>query len=317
MSILNSFHFFIFHPFFVYFTFFNQKKCKLFSSYLYKHLPTTNSLRHRVTLKLDNLSILSSFKKYSYGYQKSVGRNSLGRITVRFRGGRKHRSLQRVITRVYSDFRHIPFRVCSIEHVSGLNHFISLLFYINGFFMYVPTLHIFENHLHSYFFPQKGGFSVFEGGSYPLFFLLIGSFISNLELYPLSGSVFCRSAGTFGVLVQRNDLDCWVRFHTGVVRVFSYACSCIFGQMGSLLRKYMSYGSAGRLRLVGKRPHVRGVAMNPIDHPHGGGEGKSSGGRPSVSPWSFYTKGKKTRSVRKVNNYIVLIENSKKKKKKR
>jgi large subunit ribosomal protein L2 len=246
------------------------------------------------------------------------GRNSSGRITVRHRGSQLCKKVVKCITRVYSYMRYIPFYVCSFEHCQGVRHLVSLILFINGLYLYVPTLNVFEKKGFSFFYSVRGGVIPFEGGSYPLKLILIGSLISNIELKPLSGASLSRSAGSFSVVIQRNLYDCWLRLSSGVIRIVSFFCSAILGSMGCSMIKLSCFGSAGKLRLVGFKPKVRGVAMNPIDHPHGGGEGRSSGGRPSVSPWSFYTKGKKTRNPRKSLSYVVIMSgdlNSLKKKK--
>jgi large subunit ribosomal protein L2 len=229
------------------------------------------------------------------------GRNNLGRITCRFRGG-GHKRMYRVI-----DFRRakldVPAKVNAIEYDPNRGARIALLFYADGDKRYILA-------------PQglKPGDTVVSGdeadirpgNSLPLSLIPLGSNIHNVELKPGKGGQLARGAGCSAQLMAREGSYCLVKLPSGETRRILSVCRATVGQVGNSEHSSVSLGKAGRSRYLGRRPHVRGVAMNPVDHPLGGGEGKSSGGRHPVTPWGKPTKGYKTRKGKKPSDRFIV-----------
>ena len=222
---------------------------------------------------------------------RSGGRDNRGLISVRHRGG-GHKRRYRII-----DFRRdklgIPARVETIEYDPNRTANIALLCYADGERRYILApdgLRVGSTVVSS---PDA---DIVVGNALPLSGIPLGTTIHNLELKRHGGAQICRSAGAAAQLMAREGAYALVRLPSGEVRRIAVECYATIGQVGNLEHENVSVGKAGRNRWKGWRPTVRGVAMNPVDHPHGGGEGKTSGGRPSVTPWGVPTKGKKTRN---------------------
>jgi large subunit ribosomal protein L2 len=232
--------------------------------------------------------------------KKSGGRNVYGRITCRHRGGGQKRHY-RVI-----DFKRdkigIPAKVAAIEYDPNRSARIALLHYADGVKRYIlaPVALKVGDTVESG--PDA---DIRPGNSLPLGKIPLGTQIHNIELRLGKGGQIVRSAGTYAQLMAKEDRYALVKLPSGEVRMVLLNCRATIGQLGNVLHENISLGKAGRRRRLGRRPKVRGVAMNPVDHPMGGGEGRSSGGRHPCSPWGWPTKGFKTRKNRKSDRLIV------------
>ena len=246
-----------------------------------------------VTRKGPEKSLLRHFKK-------SGGRNSLGRITVRHRGG-GHKRLYRIID-FKRDKEGIPARVASIEYDPNRSANIALLYYVDGEKRYILAPHNINVGDQLVSGPEA---EIRVGNSLPLQNIPLGTYIHHIELHPGHGAQFVRSAGSYAQLMAKEGKYAQVKLPSGEVRMILQKCKATIGQVGNLEHENISIGKAGRNRWLGKRPRVRGVAMNPVDHPHGGGEGKSSGGRHPVTPWGVPTKGYRTRGKKASDKLIV------------
>jgi large subunit ribosomal protein L2 len=234
------------------------------------------------------------------GKKSTGGRNNLGRITTRFRGGGNKRRLRAIDFKREKDG--IPAKVTSIEYDPNRTANIALLTYADGEKRYILA-------------PMglKVGATVINGPKAEpkngncllLKDIPAGLNIHNIEMQPGRGAKLVRSAGQVAVLRARDGKYAQVKLPSGEVRLINIECRATIGQVGNLDHSKIKLGKAGRKRYLGKRPHVRGVAMNPVDHPMGGGEGKASGGHPQ-SPWGQLAKGKKTRSKRKASTQFIL-----------
>ena len=229
-----------------------------------------------------------SEKSLTVAHKKHAGRNSLGRITVRHKSS-GHKSKYRIID--FKRVQQVPGKVTSIEKDPNRNALISLVTYENGAKSYV--IHTKGLNLGDTIYNVKSD-TLTSGSSMKLIDIPVGTTISCLELKPGQGAQLIRSAGAFGTLVNKEGDRCAVKLPSGkLIRVLAH-CRAVIGQVSNEEIKNTSLGKAGRKRWLGIRPTVRGVAMNPVDHPHGGGEGRTSGGRHPVTPWGIKTKGKKT-----------------------
>ncbi|HNO32490.1 MAG TPA: 50S ribosomal protein L2, partial [Anaerolineales bacterium] len=229
------------------------------------------------------------------------GRNNDGRQTIRFRGG-GHKRLYRQI-----DFRRdkagIPAKVAAIEYDPNRSSRIALLHYVDGEKRYILSpvgLSIGDT-------IQSGdGAEVRPGNALPLASMPLGTTIHNIELKPGKGGQLIRSAGGSAQVMGRDGGYVQIRLKSGEMRKILSTCMATVGQVGNVDHENIIVGKAGRSRWKGKRPHVRGVVMNPVDHPHGGGEGKSGQGNPHpVSPWGTPTKGYKTRKNKATDKFII------------
>lgn len=259
----------------------------------------TNIIKFKNALKCKKYYIKNELIK---GFQRANGRNNQGKITVRHRGGGHKRSY-----RLISFKRILPYSkliVIFIEYDPNRSSNIARIYNSEtseNFFILAPEGlkigDIIQN-------GPKASLNV--GSSLPLLNIPIGSIIHNISLKPFEKSKLIRSAGTFAQLVQKlSNNYAKIRLNSGEVRLIPLNCTATLGRVSNINHKKIKLGKAGRNRWLNKRPNVRGVAMNPIDHPHGGGEGKTSGGRPSVSPQGRITKGKPTRSKKKLNQFIL------------
>ncbi len=267
-----------------------------------KFKPTTPGRRFQTVVTGEVLSESKPPKHLVRGKHSSGGRNSNGRISVRFRGG-GHKRKYRLI-----DFKRakdgIPAKVASIEYDPNRSANIALLHYADGEKRYILAplgLKIGQTVLSGPRAPARAG------NALPLANIPLGTLIHNIELEPGRGGQLVRSAGTAAQVLAKEGNYAHVRLPSGEVRLIALACRATMGQVGNIDHANVSIGKAGRTRWRGHRPHVRGVVMNPVDHPHGGGEGKAPIGRKSpVSPWGKPTLGVRTRKVNKESDkYIV------------
>jgi large subunit ribosomal protein L2 len=252
--------------------------------------PTTPSRRQMTTASFDEITKTTPEKSLIGGKRRTGGRNNLGRITSRWIGG-GHKKRYRII-----DFRRskdgVPAKVVSIEYDPNRTARIALLQYADGEKNYILApvgLKVGAK-------VENGeGAEIQVGNAMPLRAIPVGTTVHAIELRPKKGAQLAKSAGASVQLLAKDGDYATLRLPSGEVRRVHRECRATIGQVGNLEHENISIGKAGRTRWMGKRPEVRGVAMNPVDHPHGGGEGKTSGGRHPTSPWGWLTKGYKTR----------------------
>jgi large subunit ribosomal protein L2 len=264
------------------------------------HNPTSPGRRFQTYSTLDEITRQKPEKSLLKPLKRTGGRNSLGRITCRYRGG-GHKRSYRIL-----DFRRdkdgIQARVASIEYDPNRSAHIALLHYADGEkrYMLAPLgLKVGDRVV------SGPGAEIRTGNALPLKEIPMGTSIHNIELSVGHGGQMVRSAGEHAQIMAKEGGYAQVKLPSGEVRMVSLRCKATVGQVGHLEHENISIGKAGRTRWKGRRPHVRGVAMNPVDHPHGGGEGKSSGGRHPVTPWGVPTKGFKTR-VKKASDKLIV-----------
>jgi large subunit ribosomal protein L2 len=268
---------------------------------LKQYRPTSPGRRAMNVLTGEGLSAKRPEKRLAEFHLRSGGRNNDGRMTIRFRGG-GHKRLYRTI-----DFKRdkigVMARVAAIEYDPNRSAHIALLAYVDGEKRYILApqgLAVNDVVLSG---PSA---EVRPGNALPLGSMPLGTTIHNIELKPGKGGQLIRSAGGFAQVMGREDGYVQVRLKSGEMRRVLAACMATVGQVGNLDHENVTIGKAGRSRWQGRRPHVRGVAMNPVDHPHGGGEGKSGQGNPHpVSPWGLPTKGYKTRKNKATGKFII------------
>ncbi len=232
--------------------------------------------------------------------RKSGGRNSLGRVSVWWRGG-GHKRRYRVID-FKRDKPNIPARVAALEYDPNRSARIALLHYVDGEKRYILApdgIAVGQTVL------AGDSADILPGNALPLNAIPAGTMIHNLELRRGKGGQLVRSAGAAAQLVAKEGDWALVKLPSGEVRRIAVGCMATVGQVGNIDHKNVKLGKAGRRRWLGRRPHNRGVSMNPIDHPHGGGEGRTSGGRHPVTPWGKPTKGAKTRNNKRTDGFIV------------
>ncbi len=262
--------------------------------------PTTPSLRQLVLVDRAQLHKGKPVKALTEGKKRSGGRNNAGRITVRHRGG-GHKGRYRII-----DFKRRKFdiegTVERLEYDPNRTAFIALIKYADGELAYILA-------------PQRldAGDKVISGqrvdvqpgNAMPLASIPVGTILHNVELKPGRGGQIARSAGTYVQLIGKDAGYAQVRLGSGEVRMVPELCMASIGAVSNSDQKNINLGKAGRKRWLGRRPSVRGVAMNPVDHPHGGGEGRTSGGRHPVTPWGKPTKGARTRGKKASDRLII------------
>jgi large subunit ribosomal protein L2 len=260
--------------------------------------PTSPSRRFHSTVVFDDLSDVRPLKGLTVGKRRTGGRNNVGRIAVRHKGG-GHRRLLRTI-----DFRRdkegVPGKVAGIEYDPNRSARIARVHYADGDKRYIVAplgLHVGQTVIAS------AGADILPGNVLPLKNIPLGTGIHNIELKPGGGGQLARSAGSVAQLMARDAGWAQVKLPSGEIRKVLEVCRATIGQVGNLDHENVSYGKAGRRRWLGIRPTVRGVAMNPVDHPLGGGEGKTSGGRHPCTPWGV--REKKTRNNKRTDKFIV------------
>ena len=262
--------------------------------------PTTPSQRQLVIVDRSGLWKGKPEKSLTEGLRKKGGRNNLGRITVRFRGG-GHKRNYRVI-----DFKRNKFDMAAtverLEYDPNRTAFIALVRYEDGELAYILA-------------PQRlavgdqviagAKVDIKPGNALPLKNIPVGTVVHNVEMKVGKGGQMARSAGTYVQLVGKDQGYAQLRLSSGEVRVVRAECMATIGAVSNPDQQNINLGKAGRSRWLGRKPHNRGVTMNPVDHPHGGGEGRTSGGRHPVTPWGKPTKGKKTRNNKRTDSLIM------------
>ncbi len=263
--------------------------------------PTTSSMRQRTGLTYEELTVREPYKPLTRSLKKSGGRNSLGQISVRHRGG-GHKRLYRII-----DFKRnkidIPGEVETIEYDPNRSAFISLIKYRDGERRYI--LSPMNLTVSQAIISSNKQVDILPGNSMPLRFIPLGSVIHNIELRNGKGGQVVRSAGSSAQILAKEGHYAQIRMPSSEIRRIHLDCRATIGQVSNVDHKNVSIGKAGRNRWKGIRPHVRGTVMNPVDHPHGGGEGKTKGGRHPVSPTGIPTKGYRTRRNKRTQQFIV------------
>jgi len=263
--------------------------------------PTTPSQRQLVLVDRSDLYKGRPAKALTKGLTKKGGRNNQGRMTVRHRGG-GHKRLYRTI-----DFKRRKFDVAAtvenLEYDPNRSAFIALLRYEDGELAYILA-------------PQRlapgdvvmsgDRADIKPGNAMPMRNMPVGTIIHNIEMKPGKGGQLARAAGNYAQLIGKDGGYALLRLSSGEQRMVRGECMATVGAVSNPDNQNTNMGKAGRNRWLGKRPHVRGVAMNPVDHPHGGGEGRTSGGRHPVTPWGKPTKGKRTRSTKKPSSKYIL-----------
>jgi large subunit ribosomal protein L2 len=263
--------------------------------------PTSPSMRQLVTVDRSELHKGKPVKTLTEGLSASGGRNNHGRITTRFRGG-GHKRTYRLV-----DFKRrtqwgVAATVERLEYDPNRTAFIALVKFEDGELAYILA-------------PQRlqvgdkvvaaDRVDVKPGNAAPLKSIPVGTIIHNVELKPGAGGQMARSAGSFAQLIGRDGDWSQIRLASGEIRRVRSECIASIGAVSNPDHQNINYGKAGRMRWKGRKPHNRGVTMNPVDHPHGGGEGRTSGGRHPVSPWGQPTKGHKTRRNKKSTSMII------------
>lgn len=275
---------------------------------LKKFNPTTPSQRQLVLVDRSELHKGKPVKKLTEGLSSSGGRNNAGRMTARRRGGGHKRTYRKI------DFKRrkwdVEATVERLEYDPNRTAFIALIKYSDGELAYILA-------------PQRvragdkviaaASADVKPGNAMPLKAVPVGTIVHNVEMKPEKGGQIARSAGSYAQLVGRDGPYAILRLNSGEQRLIHGNCMATVGAVSNPDNSNTNMGKAGRMRWLGRRPSVRGVAMNPVDHPHGGGEGRSSGGRHPVTPWGKPTKGKKTRTPKTSDKFIMRSRHQRKK----
>jgi len=270
--------------------------------------PTSPSRRALVQVDRSELYKGKPEKALTVGLHKTGGRNNAGRITMRRQGG-GHKRSYRIVDFKRNKFD-IPATVVNLQYDPNRTAFIALLKYKDGEKAYILA-------------PQRlakgdtviagAKVDVKPGNAMPIRAIPVGTIIHNIEMKPGKGGQIARSAGAYAQLVGRDSGYAQIRLKSGEVRLIHQECMATVGAVSNPDHMNINLGKAGRKRWLGKRPQVRGVAMNPVDHPHGGGEGRTSGGRHPVTPWGKPTKGARTRSNKASDKFIIRSRHKKKK----
>jgi large subunit ribosomal protein L2 len=262
--------------------------------------PFTPSRRFTTVLLRDDITKQTPEKSLTKGKVKSGGRNNKGQISSRFIGGGHKQSYREI------DFKRdkagVPAKVAAIEYDPNRTARIALLHYADGEKRYILApvgLEVGRTVV------SGADADILIGNTLPLKNIPAGTIIHNVELRPGKGAQMARSAGAMVQLVSKETEFALVKLPSGETRRVNINCSATIGQVGNLDHENVSSGKAGRTRWLGKKPHNRGVSMNPVDHPHGGGEGRTSGGRHPVTPWGQPTRGYKTRNNKRTDKFIV------------
>ncbi|CAH1669147.1 MAG: 50S ribosomal protein L2 [Chelatococcus sp.] len=271
--------------------------------------PVTPSQRQLVIVDRSELYKGKPVKTLTEGKSSAGGRNNTGRVTVRFRGG-GHKRTYRIIDFKRRERLEQPGVVDRVEYDPNRTAFIALVKYEDGGLAYILA-------------PQRlavgdtvvagNQVDIKPGNAMPLANMPVGTIVHNVELKIGKGGALARSAGTYAQIVGRDQGYVIVRLNSGEQRLVHGQCFATVGAVSNPDHMNTSVGKAGRSRWLGRRPHNRGVTMNPIDHPHGGGEGRTSGGRHPVTPWGKPTKGKKTRANKRTDSFIVTSRHQRKK----
>ncbi len=272
-----------------------------------KFKPTTPSRRYMTVSTFEEITSTEPEKSLLAPLKKSGGRNVNGRITTRHKGG-GHKRRYRIID-FKRDKDQVPAKVASIEYDPNRSARIALLHYADGEKRYILA----PNKMQVGDTVVSGeNADIKPGNALKLQDIPVGTIVHNVELHPGKGGQLVRSAGSLAQIMAKEGRYVHLRLPSGEVRLVRMDCKATIGQVGNIDHENVTVGKAGRNRWLGKRPTVRGVVMNPHDHPHGGGEGKSPAGRHPVTPWGQITIGKKTRRKKKSNRYIVRSRHAKK-----
>ena len=275
-----------------------------------KHFnPTTPSLRQLVLVDRSELYKGKPVKALTIGKMEAGGRNNMGRITVRFRGG-GHKQSYRLVDFKRREKLGVAATVERLEYDPNRTAFIALIKFADGTLSYILA-------------PQRlavgdqvtagDQVDIKPGNAMPIGNIPVGTIVHNVEIKIGKGGQMARSAGSYVQIVGRDQGYVSVRLNSGEQRMIHGSCFATIGAVSNPDHMNISLGKAGRNRWLGKRPHNRGVSMNPVDHPHGGGEGRTSGGRHPVTPWGKPTKGAKTRSNKRTDKFIVASRHARKK----
>lgn len=263
--------------------------------------PTSPALRKMTTLKFEGISKKRPERALVTTHKRSGGRNFSGRVTMRWIGG-GHKRLLRLID-FKRDKRNIPAKVSAIEYDPNRTANIALLAYVDGEKRYILApidLKVGDTVV------AGDAADIRPGNALPLRAIPVGAFVHNIEMKPGKGGQLVRTAGAYAQLMAKEGAYATVKLPSNEVRMVRQECYATVGQIGNVDHENVTIGKAGRSRWLGKLPKVRGVAMNPVDHPHGGGEGKSKGGNHPQSPWGVPAKGYKTRKKSKGSNKFIV-----------
>lgn len=263
--------------------------------------PTSAGRRFQTVSTFEEITKKAPEKSLVEGLTKKSGRNCYGRVTFRRRGG-GHKRLYRLVD-FKRDKRDVPAKVAAIEYDPNRSARIALLHYADGEKRYILApvgLTVGDSVV------SGEGADIKPGNALFLAKIPVGTVVHNVELHPGRGGQFCRAAGAYAQLIAKEGSYALLRMPSGEVRKVLSTCVATVGQVGNIHHENVSLGKAGRNRWLGRRPKVRGVAMNPIDHPLGGGEGRSSGGRHPTTPWGKPTKGYKTRNRKKSSSKLIV-----------
>ncbi|WP_243367495.1 50S ribosomal protein L2 [Fundidesulfovibrio soli] len=263
--------------------------------------PTSAGRRFQTVSDFAEITAAKPERSLTKGLSQKSGRNNQGRITSRRRGAGNKRRYREIDFR--RDKMNIPAKVATIEYDPNRSARIALLHYADGEKRYILApvgVNVGDTVV------SGDNADIRPGNALPMFKMPVGTLLHNIEMSPGRGGQMCRAAGTYAQLIAKEGKLALLRLPSGEVRNVLAACIATVGQVGNVTHENVSIGKAGRNRWLGKRPEVRGVAMNPVDHPHGGGEGKSSGGRHPVSPWGMPTKGYKTRNRKKASSRLIV-----------
>jgi large subunit ribosomal protein L2 len=269
-----------------------------------EYKPTSAGRRFMTINTFEEITKGKPEKSLVAAVKRTGGRNNVGRITTRHIGG-GHKRKYRIVDFKRDKFE-IPGNVASIEYDPNRSANIALINYVDGEKRYILAplgLKVGEEVVAS----KKGDTEIKEGNSLPLKFIPAGTFVHNVEMKPGKGGQLARSAGNYAQLVAKEGDYGHVRLPSGGVRLIRLICMATIGQVGNLDHENVTTGKAGKTRWKGVRPTVRGTAMNPVDHPLGGGEGRSKGGRHPCSPWGQLSKGQKTRKNKRTDKFIIKL----------
>ena len=262
--------------------------------------PTSAGRRFQTVHVFDEITTATPYKPLTEPLHKSGGRNNRGELTIWWRGG-GHKRMYRVID-FKRDKRDIPGKIITVEYDPNRSSRIALVQYADGDKRYILQ----PNGLKVGDTVVSGdNVDILPGNALPLKNIPLGTMVHNVELRPGGGGQVARGAGSSVQVVAKEGDYATVKMPSGELRRVKMECLATIGQVGNIDHENVSLGKAGRSRWLGKRPHVRGVAMNPVDHPLGGGEGKTSGGRHPVTPWGMPTKGYKTRNRKSTDQFRV------------
>jgi large subunit ribosomal protein L2 len=267
-----------------------------------EYKPTSAGRRFMSVSSFEEITKKEPEKSLIVPRKKTGGRNNVGRITTRHIGG-GHKQKYRII-----DFRRnkldVPGRVAAIEYDPNRSANIALIHYVDGEKRYIlapSKLQVGDTIVAS----EKGDTEIKEGNCLPLKLIPLGTFVHNVEMKPGKGGQMARSAGNYAQVVAKEGGYGHLRLPSGEVKLINLVCTATIGQVGNIEHENVDWGKAGRSRWRGVRPTVRGTAMNPVDHPLGGGEGRTKGGRHPCSPWGQLSKGLKTRKNKRTDRFTV------------